>query len=89
MTLKRTSIEDYLLVPRSIKAAIPSLSLDEKRIASFLESNAGKRNKKAVLDELLKKYADVKYDGAIGAKIASCMRIVDMDSEIRGIFSSL
>lgn len=89
LTLKRNSIEDYLLVPRCVKAAVPSLSLDERDIASFLDNTVAKKNKKLLLDELLKKHAGVKYDGEIGAKIASEMKLEEIEPEIRSIFANL
>jgi hypothetical protein len=89
VTLIRNSIEDYILVPSAIKAAIPTIFLNEKEITSYLEGNAGKRNKKAVLDHLLKSHAGIKYDGAIGANIASHMSIGEIDPEIVEIFASL
>jgi hypothetical protein len=88
VTLKRNSIEDYLLIPRAICAAFPSQSLDESRIGSFLRQSK-KRNKKEVLDLLIRKLAGVKYNSRIAATIANRMTFAEIDPEIRQIFSNL
>jgi hypothetical protein len=89
ITLNRTSIEDYLLVPRAIKAAIPSISLDESGIKDFLDANSAEKSKKKVLDQMLQQYSGIRYNRRIGSKIASRMKLLEMDKEIRDMFMSL
>src|SRR5260370_4406903 len=79
ITLNRTSIEDYLLVPRAIKAAIPSISLHESGIKDFLDANSAEKSKKKVLDQMLQQYSGIRYNRRIGSKIASRMKLLEMD----------
>ncbi len=88
-TLKRNSIEDYLLVPAAIRRALPSLNLTQEEVKRYLESQKDKKNKKAVLDSLIKRGGLTGYDGGIGAQIARVMLDSEIDAEIKGIFNQL
>ncbi len=87
--LRQRTIENYLLVPRAVRAAIPDISVDEAGIANYFRQNTTKKNKKEVLDSMLKKYADVSYDGHIGATIVENMLLSEVDPEIRSIFANV
>jgi hypothetical protein len=55
IVLKKNSIENYLLVPEAIKKAFPRLDLSIQDIENFLVKNRDKRNKKYLLQSLLRK----------------------------------
>jgi hypothetical protein len=69
-TLRKNSIEDYLLKSRAIKSAYPSMSLSAQNIEEFLKLNRRKRNKKLVLKALLKKGGLKAYDKKSAERIA-------------------
>lgn len=85
-TLTKNSIEDYLLIPRAVKAAFPRLNRTEKEIRKFFGDNKNKKNKKKVLDWLFKegrldKYREKEY----GERIAKEMKEDEIEDEIKGI----
>jgi len=57
------------------------LSKDE--IDDFIEQNDSKKNKKEVLDLLLRRGAIGPYTGALGAQIAQAMREDEIDQELK------
>lgn len=87
ITLNLNSIENYILVPSAINKAFPTIPL--KKVADFLEKNITKRNKKTVLDSLLKSNKLGKYDAEKAKKIASNMTKQEIDKEIHMIFKQL
>ncbi|MBI2938382.1 MAG: AAA family ATPase [Thaumarchaeota archaeon] len=88
-TLKADSIEDYLLVPIAILRAFPNFNLSEKEIESFLESYKTKKDRKVVLDLLLKRGGIQGYNGDLGAQIALNMRETEISGDIREIFKRI
>jgi len=89
VNLRRRTIENYLLVPRAIKAAFPGISVDEASIARYFQENMTKKNKKEVLTWFFKKHANVTYDGHVGATIVHNMYLSEVAPEIRSIFASV
>lgn len=88
-TLDKNTIEDYLLVPSAIRRAFPQLNLSLEEIRRFFDDQKTKRNKKAVLDSLLKRGGMDGYDGEKGAQIARVMRDSEVDEQIKEIFKQL
>ncbi len=89
ITLSGDSIEAYLLKPRIIKAAFSSISSSEKAIESYILRFDRKRDKKEVLDGLLKRFAARKYDARAAAKMAREMKKEEIDQEILIVFKSI
>lgn len=89
VTLQRSSIEAYLLVPSAIKRAFPQIGLSEEEIADFIKRDEEKKNKKAVLDLLLKRGGIGTYNGEIGAQIAHAMKDNEIDEELQKVFQTL
>jgi predicted ATPase len=90
MTLSKNSIEDYLLIPRAIKAAIPSLTATVKQISDFIQKNSSKANKKAVLDAMFKRYGASEYKETSHAKrIAQTLNDDEIDPELSGIIRTI
>src|SRR6266550_207157 len=86
ITLSRNSVESYLLVARPIKSAFRRIRISEGNLASFLVRMSSKRNKKGILETLFRQHLNVRYDGEAGARIASHMRINEIDDEIHSVF---
>lgn len=89
VTLKRDSIEAYLLVPKAIKRAFPQIRLSEEEIEDFIARNEQKKNKKEVLELLLKRGGIGAYDGEIGAQIAQALKDSEIDDELKNIYQLL
>ena len=89
ITLQRNSIEAYLLVPSAIKRAFPQIGLSEQEIDEFIKRNEGKKNKKQVLDLLLKRGGIEIYDGETVAQIAQAMKENEIDDELKKILHSI
>ena len=89
VTLKRSSIEAYLLVPRCIKAAFPSIAAPEEDIANFIREMKMRRNKKDVLNHVLVHFAGSKYDESAASLLAESIDPEEIDSEIHKIFRLL
>lgn len=85
IVLKKNSIEDYILIPRAIKQAFPNITFSEDDIKGLL-NEITKRNKKEVLDIILKRGSVGKYDYDKAAAIASAMAISEIDPEIILLF---
>lgn len=85
VTLKKSSIEAYLLVPSAIKRALPQIRLSEEEIKAFISTNESKKNKKDVLDTLLKRGGIGSYSGQLGAEITDNMLEDEIDTEFRNI----
>ena len=89
ITLQRSCIEAYLLVPSAIKRAFPQIGLSEQEIAEFIKRNEEKKNKKQVLDLLLKRGGIDTYNGEIGAQIAQAMKDNEIDEELQQILQTI
>jgi len=87
VTFKKSSIEAYLLVPSAIKRALPQIRLSEEEIKAFISANESKKNKKDVLDKLLKRGGIGSYSGQLGAEIADNMPEDEIDIELRTIMN--
>lgn len=83
ITLKKHSIESYLLIPSTIKRALPLIRLSEEEIDVFFKQNESKKNKKEVLDSLLRRGGIGSYTGELGAQIAQAMREDEIDQELK------
>jgi len=89
VTLPKTAIEDYLLNPAAILRAFPKISLSETGIKSVLASFERKRNKKNVLNLILKKYANTKFDEQAAMLIAKSTLPEEISSEMKKILLTL
>lgn len=89
VTLKRSSIESYLLNPRAIKEAFGGTSMSEAEIRDFFQQRENKRNKKVVVDELFKKIGLSKYNPSVASAIAKNIRTDEIDGEIVGILKGV
>jgi len=89
ITLRKNSIEDYLLVPAAIKRAFPSVSMSVEEISAFFESRKNKRDKKKVLDDLFNKLGLGGYNSEKARIIASKMEISEIDKELKIIFKRI
>jgi hypothetical protein len=88
-TLKKNSIENYLLVPAAIKRAFPSVSKSVDEIRMFLKERDTTRNKKQVLDDFFKDVGLGKYDHEKASLIASKMKKSEIDHEIVAILNQI
>lgn len=88
-TLGKNTIEDYLIVPSAIRRAFPQLNLSLEEVRHYFDEQKNKRNKKTVLDSLLKRGGMEGYDGEKGAQIARVMRDSEVDNQIKEIFKQL
>jgi hypothetical protein len=83
ITLRKNSIEDYILVPRAIREAFSELKANENEINEFFKQRSSKRNKKKVLDELFRNYGLPKYCEVDDARrITKAMRRDEIDNEL-------
>lgn len=89
ITLKRNSIEAYLLIPTAIKRAFPHIRLSMEEISAFISENAQKKNKKEVLRLVLKRGGIDSYNGEIGAQIMQAMTENEIHEELKEIISVL
>ncbi len=89
ITLNRNSIEAYLVKPKAIKAAYPSLSVAEGSIRSYFARFKNKKNQKETLRLFFERFTDVPYDGSVGARIADRMSVEEVDPEIRQMFKRI
>jgi len=89
VTLNRTSIEDYLLVPRAIKEAFPAAAKSSEEIQFFLDQRRDKKNKKEVLDLLFRETGVGKYSGEKAARIVERMKRQEIDSEIQCLIKTM
>lgn len=87
LTLKKNSIEDYLLVPTAIKRAFPSALKSVEDIGTFLKLRKTKRNKRSVLQDLFAHLGLGKYDYKKAVCIVSKMRISEIDDEIKQVLN--
>lgn len=88
-TLKESSIEAYLLNGRAIKRAFPTIGLSRIEIDGLIKSSENKKNKKKVLDNILKRGGIGKYNGKLGAQIAQSMTDKEINEELKGILKSI
>jgi len=89
ITLEKSSIEAYLLVPSAIKRAFPQIRLSEEEISDFITRNEQKKNRKQVLEQLLKRGGIDTYSGEIGSQIAQAFKDNEIDEELKSIFQKL
>lgn len=89
ITLKKNSIEDYLLKPDAIKRAFPQIQLSLDEISELLKTTQQKKNKKEVLDIILKKGGIGSYNGEFGALIMRSMNDEEIDEELKEIIQTL
>ena len=90
ITLAKNSIEDYLLVPRAILAAVPQLRANQAEIAQFIKSNSGRSAKKNLLDDMFRKYGNISYKEAIHAgQIANALAASEIDLDLCNIIEKL
>ena len=82
MILSDESIEAYLLDSFAIKKAFPDLKLSESEIQEYFQKTAQKKNKKQVLDFLLKNYAGANYGPEAAGRIASFIAAERISEEI-------
>jgi ATP-dependent Lon protease len=82
VVLQKNSIEDYLLVPEAIKKAFPRLNLSTQGIENFLVKNRGKKNKKYLLQSLLKEGGLRTYDKDFAKRIAQKIEKDEIDAEL-------
>lgn len=93
ITLKKNSIEDYLLVPRAIwsvlRGLVPSISASQTDIANFIAANSGKKGKN-LLDDMFRQYGGIAYKEAIHAvQIAKVLTPSEIDPELSGIITTI
>lgn len=86
LTLKKNSIEDYLLIPTAIRSAFPFVSKSVKYIDAFFKTRKTKRNKKEVLETLFTQLGLGKYDYEKATAIVSKIKLSEIDEEIKRIF---
>jgi predicted ATPase len=89
VTLSKTSIEDYLLVPRAIKEAFPAAAKSSEEIQTFLDHRKDKKNKKEVLDLLFREIGVGKYSSEKAARIVERMKRQEIDSEIQCLIKTM
>lgn len=89
VTLSKTSIEAYLLVPRAIKEAFPGIAKSSDEIRTFLDERRDKKNKKGVLDLLFRETNVGKYNGEKAARIVENMRIQEIDPELQRLIKTM
>ena len=88
-TLSKNSIEDYLLNIRAIKRAFPTITLSTSEIRNIIKNNKNKKNKKKVLDYILKRGGIGKYNGKLGAQIIRAMTEREINGELKQIIKSI
>jgi hypothetical protein len=89
ITLTETQIEAYLLVPSAIKRAFPNISLSESEISETIEMEKSKKNKKEILDMILRKGNMGPYDDEKAGSIAKSFLESEISNEIKGIFEKI
>lgn len=87
--LGENSIENYLLAPRAIETAFPTLKKSKEEIENFLKEHEKKKDKKKVLDCLFREGDLGKYSGGEGARIVEAMNDEEINGEIHGIICKL
>lgn len=81
-TLKRNSIEDYILNPEAIKQAFPNMKLSIQQIREFLKKSKNKKNKKVVLSALFKQGHMGSYNKTIAHSIAGNIQKAEIEAEL-------
>jgi|GEM_PF-923591 len=89
ITLKETEVEAHLLVPSAIKRAFPNLGLSESEISKIIGEGENKKNKKELLDLILRKGNVGPYDEEKAGVLAKSFLENEINSEIREIFKRL
>jgi len=84
--LKKSAIEDYLLVARAIKQALPMLSASADEIDNYITNNSGMKGKK-MLDTMFRKYGKgMKYRETVHARlIATSLKKEEIHADLRDI----
>jgi len=89
ITLQESSIEAYLLVPSAIKRAFQDMSLSQQEISKIIEEGKTKKNKKELLDYILKTGNVGPYDKEKAENIARIMTENEINDEIKNIFDRI
>jgi predicted ATP-dependent endonuclease of OLD family len=89
ITLKESSIEAYLLVPSAIRRAFPDISLSQQEILKIIEEGKMRKNKKELLDYILKVGNIGPYDKEKAERIARAMTENEISGEIKDIFNKI
>jgi predicted ATP-dependent endonuclease of OLD family len=89
ITLTETQVEAYLLVPSAIKRAFPNLNLSESEISKMIEDGKNRKNKKELLDQILRKGNVGPYDEEKAGSIAKSFLENEVNPEIKGIFKKI
>lgn len=85
ITLRKNALEDYLLVPRAIKQAFPDMRLSVEELARLVREAKKKKNKKGVLDSLLREYAGSRFSDTTAARIADKLLPSEVGQELKGM----
>lgn len=88
-TLKKRTIEDYLLNSKAIVRAYPEKALNETTIEEFFGKTKEKKNKKSVLDTLFKQFKIDSYDKLAAKKIASNFSSEEINSELKRLLNNI
>ncbi|MDG6918027.1 MAG: hypothetical protein JRN62_01060 [Nitrososphaerota archaeon] len=86
VTLTKSTIEDYMLCPAAFARAFPTIKSAE--VQELLAADT-RRNKKDVLDRILKGLDIGKYDREKAGRIADAMEPSEIDEEIRDLISRM
>jgi hypothetical protein len=89
ITLTETQAEAYLLVPSAIRRAFPNLNLSESEISKIIEEGKNKKNKKELLDLILRRGNVGSYDEEKAGIIAKSFLENEINSEIKEIFKKI
>jgi len=89
ITLPEPQIEAYLLVPSVIRRAFPNIKLSENDISKIIEEGKNKKNKKDLLDQILREGNLGPYDEEKAGIIAKNFLEDEIPPEIKEIFNKL
>jgi hypothetical protein len=84
-TLNKNNIENYIIISKAIKKAFPKIKYSVIQIEEYIKINYNKRNKKSVLEEILR-INNIKYDADSARKIAQNMELYEVDPELKELF---
>ncbi|MCH8012239.1 MAG: AAA family ATPase [Candidatus Marinimicrobia bacterium] len=87
LTLNQSEVEGYLLDSRAITDAFPEIHLSQEELDKRIGPYRGRRNQKAVLDELFREFGIGRYDGELGARIVQKMEKIP--PQIEKFFSKI
>jgi len=89
ITLSEPQIEAYLLVPSVIRRAFPNIKLSESDISKIIEEGKNKKNKKDLLDQILREGNVGPYDEEKAGIIAKNFLEDEIPPEIKEIFNKI